>query len=157
MGFSRQEYWSGVPLPSTPWTWVWVNSGSWWWTGRPGVLRSMGSQRVGHDWVTELNWTELYFPLSKTLKGSKIYFSYFIPLHGFPTGTRLKGNSLHSLTHPKQLPENEHSAVFIEVISFIFYIVRWSWIQYWIYPTKLQGRARVPPSPWCVSPMIHHI
>ena len=38
------------------WTWVWVNSGSWWWTGRPGVLRFMGSQRVGHDWATELNW-----------------------------------------------------------------------------------------------------
>ena len=38
---------------------VWVNSGSWLWTGRPGVLRFMGSQRVGHDWVTELNWTEL--------------------------------------------------------------------------------------------------
>ena len=36
--------------------WVWVNSGSWWWTGRPGVLRFMGSQRVGHDWATELNW-----------------------------------------------------------------------------------------------------
>ena len=42
----------------TQWTWVWVNSGSWWWTGRPGVLQFMGSQRVGHDWVTELNWTE---------------------------------------------------------------------------------------------------
>ena len=43
----------------TRWTWVWVNSGSWWWTGRPGMLRVMGSQRAGHDWVTELNWTEL--------------------------------------------------------------------------------------------------
>ena len=42
----------------TRWTWVWVNSGSWWWTGRPGVLWFMGSQRVGHNWVTELNWTE---------------------------------------------------------------------------------------------------
>ena len=41
----------------TQWTWVWVNSGSWWWTGRHGVLQSMGSQRVGHDWATELNWT----------------------------------------------------------------------------------------------------
>ena len=39
-------------------TWVWVNSGSWWWTGRPGVLRFMGSQRVGHDWVTQLNWSK---------------------------------------------------------------------------------------------------
>ena len=42
----------------TQWTWVWVNSGSWWWTGRPGVLQFMGSQRVGHDWATQLNWTE---------------------------------------------------------------------------------------------------
>ena len=38
------------------WTWVWVNSGSLWWTGKAGVLWSMGSQRVGHDWATELNW-----------------------------------------------------------------------------------------------------
>ena len=42
----------------TPWRWVWVDSGSWWWTGRPGVPQSMGSQRVGHDWATELNWAE---------------------------------------------------------------------------------------------------
>ena len=39
-------------------TWVWVNSRSWWWTGRPGMLRFMESQRVGHDWAAELNWTE---------------------------------------------------------------------------------------------------
>ena len=39
--------------------WVWVSSGSLWWTGKPGMLQSMGSQTVGHDWVTELNWTEL--------------------------------------------------------------------------------------------------
>ena len=38
----------------TQWTWVWVDSGSWWWTGRPGMLRFMGSQRVGHNWATEL-------------------------------------------------------------------------------------------------------
>ena len=42
----------------TWWTWVWVNSRSWWWTGRPGVLRFMGLKRVGHDWATELNWTD---------------------------------------------------------------------------------------------------
>jgi len=40
------------------WMWDWVNSGSWWWTGRPGVLRFMGLQRVGHDWATELNWEQ---------------------------------------------------------------------------------------------------
>ena len=42
----------------TRWTWVWVGSRSWWWTGRPGMLWFMGSQRVGHDWATELNWTD---------------------------------------------------------------------------------------------------
>ena len=44
---------------TTQWTWVWASSGSWWWTGRPDELQSMGLQRVGHDWVAELNWTEL--------------------------------------------------------------------------------------------------
>ena len=44
----------------TRWTWIWGNSGSWWWTGKPGMLQFMGSQRVGHDWVNELNWTESF-------------------------------------------------------------------------------------------------
>ena len=48
----------GVVKSWTWWTWVGASSGSWWWTGSPGVLWSMGSQRVGHDWATELNWTE---------------------------------------------------------------------------------------------------
>ena len=44
----------------TRWTWVWASSGSWWWTGKTGMLQSMGSQRVGHDWATELtNWLPL--------------------------------------------------------------------------------------------------
>ena len=46
------DSWMASP---TRWTWVWASSRSWWWTGKPGVLQSMGSQRVGHDWVTELN------------------------------------------------------------------------------------------------------
>ena len=44
----------------TQWTWVWASSGSWWWTGKPSVLQSMGSQRVRHNWATELNWTDAY-------------------------------------------------------------------------------------------------
>ena len=51
--------WDGWMASPTQWTWVWVNSGSWWWIGRPGVLQFIGSQRVGHNWVTELKWTEL--------------------------------------------------------------------------------------------------
>ena len=50
--------WDGWMASLTQWTWVWADSGSWWWTGRCGVLQSMGLQRVGHNWVTELNWTE---------------------------------------------------------------------------------------------------
>ena len=46
--------WDDWMASPTQWTWVWVGSGSWWWTGRPGVLRFRGSQRVGHDWETEL-------------------------------------------------------------------------------------------------------
>ena len=48
--------WDGWTASPTRWTWVWVSSRSWWWTGRPGVLQSMGLQRVRLDWATELNW-----------------------------------------------------------------------------------------------------
>ena len=58
--------------------WVWVNSGSWWWTGRPGVLWFMGSQRVGHDWVTELNWTELSVAIFFVFKDPIIGFNDFL-------------------------------------------------------------------------------
>ena len=51
--------WDGWMASPMQWTWVWVNSGSWWWTGKPHVLQSIESQRVGHDWAIELNWTEL--------------------------------------------------------------------------------------------------
>ena len=50
--------WDGWMASLTRWMWVWVNSGEWWWKGRPGVLWFMGLQRVGHNWATELNWTE---------------------------------------------------------------------------------------------------
>ena len=50
--------WHGWMASPTRWTWVWVNSWCWWWTGRPGMLQFMGSQRVRHDWAIELNQTE---------------------------------------------------------------------------------------------------
>ena len=58
--------WDGWMASPTRWAWVWVNSGSWQWTGRPGVLRFMGSQRVGHDWANELNKYK-----QSTIKGVK--------------------------------------------------------------------------------------
>ena len=60
----------------TQWTWVLVNSGSWWWTGRPGMLWFMGLQRVRHYWATELNWTE-YSIIYTCITSSLFYFMYF--------------------------------------------------------------------------------
>ena len=64
-GKGNDRGWDGWMSSSTQWAWVWVNSGSWWWTRRPGMLQSMGLQRVGHDSATELNWTEsvLFFAI----------------------------------------------------------------------------------------------
>ena len=56
--------WDGCMASPTQRTWVWINSGSWWWTGRPDMLHFMGLQRVGHDWATELNWTERILTIS---------------------------------------------------------------------------------------------
>ena len=65
----------------TQWTWVCVDSSSWWWIGRPGVLQFTGSQRVGHDWMTELNWTRsagsalsVLFP--KRCKKHRIFYEF---------------------------------------------------------------------------------
>ena len=55
-GEGDDREWDGWMASPSQWTWVWVNSGSWWWTGRPGMLQSMGLQRFGHEWMTELNW-----------------------------------------------------------------------------------------------------
>ena len=70
--------WDGWMASPTQWTWVWVNSGSWLWTGRPGMLWSMGSQRVGHDWVTKLNGTEQW-PKRETTNLDKFNHLWGIP------------------------------------------------------------------------------
>ena len=61
--------WDGWMASLTQWTWVWMNPGSWWWNGRSCALQSMVLQRVGHDWETELNWTECCLKI--------IFFYYF--------------------------------------------------------------------------------
>ena len=61
--------WDGWMASPTQWTWVWVDSGNWWWTRRTGVLQFMGSQRVGHNWAPELNWTD---PMDCSLPGSSV-------------------------------------------------------------------------------------
>ena len=68
-GEGNDRGWDGWMASLTRWTWVWVNSGSWWWTGKPGMLQYMGPQRIRHDWVSELNWTKRRYSFcSKTLE-----------------------------------------------------------------------------------------
>ena len=69
-GRGNARGWDGWMASPTQWTWVWVDSGSWWWTGRPGMLCFMVSQRVGHDGATELNWEHL-MELKSTWKAQK--------------------------------------------------------------------------------------
>ena len=68
--------WDGWMASPTQWIWVWASSGSWWWTGKPCVLQSTGLQRVGHDWVTELNWN----PLSPSQKELKVLWVHCGPV-----------------------------------------------------------------------------
>ena len=78
--------WDGWMASPTQWTWVWISSGSWWWTGRPGMLQSMGSQRVGHDWATELNWTESAHPEELSWTRGPLEHTDFVkhPHHSIP-------------------------------------------------------------------------
>ena len=78
--------WDGWMASLTQWTCVWVNSGLWWWTGRPGMLQFMGLQRVGHDWATELNWTELIWSdLAAPILQMIIYVSMLLSLYISPS------------------------------------------------------------------------
>ena len=74
--------WDGWMASLTQWTWVWASFRSWWWTGKSGVLQSMGSQRVGHNWATDLNCMEyifLDFGTHSTLASKKFYSPGFPP------------------------------------------------------------------------------
>ena len=77
-----RQVWDGWMASPTQWTWVWVNSSSWWWTGRPGVLWFMGSQRVGHNWATEQQGSILYVKLLNEsvaiLKHESAHFKYYM-------------------------------------------------------------------------------
>ena len=84
-GEGDDREWDGWMASETWWTWVWVSSRSWCWTGKPGMLQSMGLQRVRHDWATELNWTEMTFwwvclDLFGTQDSGLLSLIYFCPI-----------------------------------------------------------------------------
>ena len=105
--------WVGWMASPTQWTWVWVNSGSWWWTGRPGVLHSLGSQRVGHDWVTELNSMHVQalsrISLRNEMKWNEVVQSCLTLCN--PRDCSLPGSSVHGI----------FQAIVLEWISISFY------------------------------------
>ena len=74
-GEGNSRGWDGWMASPIQWTWVWVGSRSWWWTGKPGVLQPIGLQRVGRDWVTELNWSEKITSLNLCFLGVGKTFS----------------------------------------------------------------------------------
>ena len=86
-GRRRGWRWDGWMASLTWWTWVWVSSGNWWWTGKPGVLQSMGSQRVRHNWVTEPNWLihKIYFKL--IILNFRIWGEFWYPNYWSTQGT----------------------------------------------------------------------
>ena len=105
-GEGDDKGWEGWIASLTQWTWVWVNSRSWWWTGKPGMLQFMGSQRVRHDWVTEL--TEADFKKVKCKiwnLGKKITFLWaqseksYMKLH---KKYKLKNQSITKKLHYKE-------------------------------------------------------
>ena len=89
--------WDVWMASQTQWTWVWVSSGSWWWTGKPGVLQSTGSQRVGQDWANKLNWTDwtpVFLLISFTIDWAKMLSDFLFKV--------LKTNT-HTHTHTLSL------------------------------------------------------
>ena len=94
----QQRGWYGLMASVTQWTWVWARFQSWWWTGKPDVLQSMGLQRVRHDWVTEMDWTELWAIYlwhvgSRALRLSSFEISCLMTCGIFPN----QGCNLHAL------------------------------------------------------------
>ena len=94
VGEGDDRGWDGWMASPTWWTWVWASSRIWWWTGSPGMLQSMGSQRVRLDWVTKLNWRPLS-PSSPVL--SILHFTD--ELYGFLWLLNLILPQLHAHTH----------------------------------------------------------
>ena len=108
-GEGDDRRWDGWMASLTQWTWVWVNSRRWWWTGKSGMLQSMGLQRVRHDWATELNWTsQTSLPMLSTLVNSITVNWLLIILH-------LLLLSLQAILRIYPLPPPSR------ILSFLFY------------------------------------
>ena len=116
-GWERDDRgWDDWMASRAQWTWVWVNSRSWWWTGKPGMLQSMGSQRVGHNWATEQNWLSDW-------AHTHSYFSYNLFTLIFTGFTR---NYNVYLNHLRGLTILLHACMLIRFSHVWFFATLWA-------------------------------
>ena len=108
-GEGDDRRWDGWIAWPTQWTWVWASSGSWWWTGRPGMLQSTGSQRVGHDWATELSCQRVFFNITNNiLKSANVAWFYnVLSSTGVPIYLSLSAWMKYLVLWPQHLPVDE--------------------------------------------------
>ena len=103
----------------TRWTWVWASSGSWWWTGKHGMLQSMGSQRVRHYWVTEVNWTmhSNFWEKSPLLSWNTCDFVWGLAV--YPSSPSLGPGKEQHMANTWRIPECPKVLAVIQWMSFI--------------------------------------
>ena len=105
----------------TRWTWVWVNSGSWWWTGRPGVLWFMGLQTVGHNWVTDLIWSDPLYILKMVSPSLYLFFFFHFPFVVFWKNIWKIFNLAELLMRTKQPKPENSTRTFQECCLFVVF------------------------------------
>ena len=148
--------WDSWMASLTQWIWVWVSSGSWWWTGRPGVLQLMGSQRVGHDWVTELNWTEqvgFTTDPAPTQRSQNLQYD-FCDLELTPRGSE---STISEMQASQQTPDSSRSINQLTTRSWEWGEVRIFWIATHSGVLSCsQGRGALTAS-WCLAGLHLHL
>ena len=128
--------WDGWMASPTQRTWVWVVSGSWWWTGRPGVLRFMGSQRVEQDWATELNWTDTLSILETAMATHSWALAWRIPGMGEPGGLPSIGS--HRAGHDW----SDLAAAAAYIVSYLIHY-QWAMCLLLLYMLKLKSKCQL--------------
>jgi len=118
-GEGSDREWGSWMASLTQWTWVWVNSGNWWWTGKPGMLQSMGSQRVGLNWMTELNSCLLWRNVCLVLWPTFDWVIHFLVLSGMSCLYILEVNSLSVISFAIIFSHFEGCLFFLLIVSFV--------------------------------------
>ena len=134
--------WDGWMASQTQWMWVWASSRSWWWTGKPGVLQSMGLQRVRHNWATELNYIFICQFQSPYLSYPSLSLLVFI--HLFTTS--VTSLSLCKWDHQRKKISHLNTHLFQDILSLIYLLelqvgLSRRQLNSWVWSSGLRPRA----------------